>query len=167
MSELNSKNIRIFASFLNLENSKEKYQSRHLFNFLIFFVGLLFFYQIIYKRYDSYLYALLGCIFLFLTPRIFSESFYNPQDIFFLALTIINMYTGINFLKKPNLKNTILFSISSALSIDTRIMGFISFSLILFFYFLKLLRSRIFLREGLKYIYFVIPFTFFFVISPR
>ena len=152
------------VEILNLKNSKDIYQFRHLFNFLIFFIGLVFFYFLIYKKYNSYFYALFGCSFLFLTPRFFSESFYNPQDILFLSLTIINMYTGINFLKKPNLKNTIIFSISSALAIDTRIMGFISFFTILFLFFLKLLRSKIFLKTNLKYIFYVAPITFFFIV---
>jgi len=153
-----------FVDSFDLKNSKEIYQYRHLFNFLVFFVGLLFFYFLIYKKYNSYFYALLGCTFLFLTPRLFSESFYNPQDIFFLSLTIINMYTGINFLKNPNFKNTILFSFSSALSIDTRIMGFISFLIILFFFFIKLLRSNPFLKANQKFIYYVFPITFIFII---
>jgi len=153
-----------FVEAANLKNSKNIYQYRHLYNFIIYFLGLFFFYRLIYNRYGSYFYSLLGCLFLFLTPRFFSESFYNPQDIFFLSLTIINMYTGINFLRKPNFKNTFSFSLSSALSIDTRIMGFVSVFVILLFFVLKLLRSKKFSQNNSKFIFYSIPLTFLLIV---
>jgi len=150
--------------FTNIKDSKEIYQYRHLYNFIIFFLGLIFFYKLIKKTYKSYFFSLIGCVFLFLTPRFFSESFYNPQDIFFLSLTIINMYTGISFLKKPSLKRAITFSLSSALCIDTRILGFISFFLVLIFFFFKLLRSKKFVQNYLKFLFYIVSFTFFTIV---
>ena len=149
---------------IQIESSKSIYQLRHLFNFIIYFVGLYFFYKIVQKRYKSYFYSLTGLLFLYLTPRFFAESFYNAQDIFFLSVTVINMYTGINFLAKPNIKNTLIFSLSSALAIDTRVMGIISVFIILFFFFLKTLRSKIFLKKNLKLLFYFFPFTLFLII---
>ena len=148
----------------NIESSKEIYQYRHFYNFIIYFFGLFFFYKLIQKIYKSHFLALIGSLFLFLTPRLFSESFYNPQDIFFLSLTIINMYTGITFLKKPSIKRALFFSLSSGLCIDTRIMGFISFFIVLLFFIIKMLRSKRYTQDNLKFFIYIIPFTFFIII---
>ena len=158
----------VFAEFfiekLNIKSSKHIYQFRHLLNFILYFVGLYFFYKLIARRYKSYIYALIGVLFLFLSPRFFAESFYNSKDIFFLSLTIVNMYTGIAFIKNPNFKNTFAFSLSSALAIDTRITGAISIFIILFIFFLKSLRNNEFLKTNLKSINYFLLLTFFFII---
>ena len=71
--------------------------------------------------------AILGSTFLFLSPRIFAQSFYNNKDIVFMSLFVISLYTAINFLEKPNVKNAIIFSIISSLAIDIRILADFSF----------------------------------------
>ena len=153
-----------FIDLFNMEGSKNIYQFSHLFNFIIHFVGLYFFYQLIHKRYKSYLYSVIGVLFLFLTPRFFAGSFYNSQDIFFLSLTIVNMYSGINFLEKPNFKNTSLFSLSSALALDTRIMIILPITLVLSFFFFKCLRSNLFFKNNLKFVLYFLVCTFFLII---
>ena len=153
-----------FIEKLNIKSSKDIYQFRHLLNFIFYFIALYFFYKLISRRYKSYFYPLIGVLFLFLSPRFFAESFYNQKDIFFLSLTIINMYTGINFIKNPNFKSTLAFSLSSALAFDTRIMGVISIFIILFMFFLKSLKSNEFLKLNFKYIIYFLPITFFFVV---
>jgi|TARA_B100001964_G_scaffold200606_1_gene227807 hypothetical protein len=154
----------LFIDLFNIESNKSIYQTRHLFNFIIYLVGLCFFYKLINKRFKSYLFSFIGVLFLLLTPRFFAQSFYNSQDIFFLSLTIINMYTGINFLEKPNFKNTLTFSLSSGLAFDTRIMAVLSVTLILGFFSLKSLRSKEYFKSNLKYFFYSIFFTFFFII---
>jgi len=154
----------LFIDLFNIEGSKNIFQFRHLFNFIIFFIGLYFFYKLILKRYKSDLFSFIGVLFLLLTPRFFAESFYNAQDIYFLSLTIANMYAGIIFLGKPNFKNTLAFSLTSALAFDTRIMAILSVSLILLFFFLKSLRSNIFFKNNLKFLFYFIFFTFCFIV---
>tara|TARA_B100001250_G_scaffold405811_1_gene423870 strand:- start:355 stop:1992 length:1638 start_codon:yes stop_codon:yes gene_type:complete len=153
-----------FIEKLNIKNSKDIYQFRHLLNFLFFFIGLCFFYKIIDNRYKSHIYALIGVLFLFLSPRFFAESFYNQKDIVFLSLTIINIYFGMNFIKNPNFKNTFAFSLSSALAFDTRIMSVISIFIILFILLLKSLRGNELLKKNLKFIVYFFPITFIFII---
>jgi len=153
-----------FVDIFNIESTKNIFQYRHLYNFVIYLIGLYFFYKLIYKRYKSYFYSLIGLLLLFLTPRFFAESFYNPQDIFFLSMTIINMYTGVNFLEKTNIKNTLAFSLTSALAIDTRIFGVISVLVVLFFFFMKSFQSNKFLKNNLKFVLYYIFFTFLLII---
>ena len=152
-----------FIERLNYKTSKDIYQFRHLLNFIFYFIGLFFFYKLILFRYKSYNYAFIGVLFLFLSPRFFAESFYNQKDIFFLSLTIINMYTGIVFVNNPNFKNTFAFSLSSALLFDTRIMALIPIFTIFFIFFLKSLKSNEYLIKNLKFIIFFIPITLFFI----
>jgi len=153
-----------FIELFNIKESNNIYQFKHFFNFFIFFIALCFFYKLISKRFNSYMYPVMGVLFLYLTPRFFAESFYNQKDIFFLAMVIINMFLGFNFLKQSNLKNTFLFSLSSAITIDTRIMGFMVVGILLFLFFIKTLRTRdSFVHKYIFLLYFI-PLTFVFVI---
>ena len=148
----------------NIKETKNIFQYRHLYNFTIFLIGLAFFFKLIKKRFKSNFFSLMGCLFLFFTPRIFSESFYNQQDIFFLSLTIINIFFGLQFLENPNLKNSLIFSLISALTIDTRIIGLVFFFLILFFFFIKSLRNSTYIKENWIFLLIVIPLTYFLIV---
>lgn len=130
----------------NLDNSRDIFLYRHFFTFLIFFISLIFFYMILKKRFHSYLFAILGVLLLVLSPRIFAQSFYNSKDIVFMSLNIINLYYGIRYLRNSNLKNGILFSVSSGLSIGCRILGIYLPVLICIFKIIQILRSN----KGLK-----------------
>ena len=128
--------------FFNISDSQKYYFIRHYFNHLIFIISNFYFFLLVKERFNSWFYGVLGGLFLFLSPRIFAESFYNQKDILFLSLFIINLYYGMLFLKSPSLKNSILFSVSTALSIDIRIMGLIIVPIIVFFTYLKYLRNK-------------------------
>ena len=135
---------------LKINDSREYYLMRHLINFLIFFTSSYFFYLIVKKRFNSWIMGILGSTFLFLSPRIFAESFYNNKDIIFMSLFIINIYSAILFLEKPNFKNTIIFSFLSSLSVDIRILGIVLPILILFIYVMSILGSKNYKKEALK-----------------
>ena len=128
--------------FFNITDSQKYNFIRHYTNHLIFLVSNFYFFLLVKERFNNWIYGALGGIFLFLSPRIFAESFYNQKDILFLSLFIINLYYGIHFLKSPSLKNSILFSFITALAIDIRIMGIIIVPIIIFFTYLKYLRNK-------------------------
>ena len=144
------------TNLFKIENINEIFEFSHLFNFLIFFSSLYFFYKLIIKRFSSYYYALFGVIFLFLSPRIFAESFYNSRDIFFLSLFIFNMYASVNFIKNTNYKNAFYFSLTSALIIDAKVIGILSPIIIFFLIFLKSLNNKTFFNNNYKCFIFVI-----------
>jgi len=155
------------VGLLNLFNIKETqqiFEFSHLLNFLIFFLSLYFFYRLILKRFNSYEYALVGLILLFLTPRILAESFYNSRDIFFLSLFIFNMYASFIFIDNPNYKNSFFFSLTSALLIDAKVVGLISPLLMFIFIFFKSLGNSNFLKKNIKYIIFTFLLIFIFII---
>ena len=128
--------------FFNITDSQKYYFIRHYFNHLIFLISNFYFFLIVKEKFNNWIYGILGGLFLFLSPRIFAESFYNQKDILFLSLFIINLYYGIHFLKSPSLKNSILFSLTTALAIDIRIMGIIIAPIIVFFTYLKYLKNK-------------------------
>ena len=128
--------------FFNITDSQKYYFIRHYFNHLIFLISNFYFFLIVKEKFNNWIYGILGGLFLFLSPRIFAESFYNQKDILFLSLFIINLYYGIHFLKSPSLKNSILFSLTTALAVDIRIMGIIIAPIIVFFTYLKYLKNK-------------------------
>ena len=110
----------------NIESAKVVFELRHLVNFLIFYISLIFFYKLIQEQFRNYFLSFLGILFMFFSPRIFAESFYNHKDILFMSLSIINIFFTLKFLNSQNNKNLILYSISAGILINTRpIMGFI------------------------------------------
>ena len=128
--------------FFDITDSQKYYFIRHYFNHLIFLISNFYFFLLVKERFNNWIYGIFGGLFLFLSPRIFAESFYNQKDILFLSLFIINLYYGIHFLKSPSLKNSILFSFTTALAIDIRIMGIIIVPIVVFLTYLKYLRNK-------------------------
>ena len=155
--------LAIFIDLLNINYSKEIYEFSHFLNFFIFFISLIFFYKLISKKFSSFFYGLFSIIILFLSPRIFAEVFYNSRDIFFLSLFIFNIYSGHVFLEKQNLKTSILFSLTSALLINAKVLGVVPPILFLFFYFLNTLSKENIKRSGSKFIFLIISATIFFI----
>ena len=92
---------------------------RHFLNFIIFFIGVIYFYKLINENFSNKL-ALLGTSILITTPRIFSHSFYNSKDILFLSLIIIAVFYCIKLLKKNNIKNLIIASLFCALATNIK-----------------------------------------------
>ena len=132
-----------FLEFIfQINDSRNYYLLRHFFNFLFYFVGVCFFYLLVKRRFNSWLMGLVGALFLIVTPRLFAESFYNNKDLVFLSLFIICLYTSITFLENPTYKNVVVFSITSSLAIDIRIIGIIIPILIFFFYFVNSLEKK-------------------------
>tara|TARA_B100000035_G_C21015996_1_gene561846 strand:- start:461 stop:2092 length:1632 start_codon:yes stop_codon:yes gene_type:complete len=139
--------LSIIELTLSLDNSREIFLYRHFFTFLIFYISLIFFFLILKKRFNSHLFGILGVLFLFISPRIFAQSFYNSKDIIFMSLNIINLYYGIRYLENSNLKNGIYFSIASGLSVGSRILGIYLPILICIFKIIQILRSNILIKE--------------------
>lgn len=107
------------------DNPRQAYLMRHLATFLLFFLGVIFFYLLCKNRFKSWKMGLLGSLFLILSPRIFADSFYNSKDIAYLSLFIISIYTLIRYLDKKTLSRALVHALTSALLIDIRIAGVI------------------------------------------
>ena len=146
--------------FFQIEDSRNYFLMRHFVNFLFFFVAVYFFFLLIKNRYNSWIIGILGSAFLFLSPRIFAQSFYNNKDIVFMSLFIIGLYTAINFLEKPNFKNTIIFSITSSLAIDIRILGVVLPTLVFLVYIINIYWVENYKKNTIK------PLILFLILTP-
>ncbi len=132
--------LSLIEILFNLKDSREIFLLRHYCTFLIFFISLIYFFKLINFRHNSIFFGLLGVLFLILSPRIFSQSFYNSKDIVFMSLNIISLYYGINYLKNSSLKNSIIFSFFSGLFVGTRLLGIYFPFLIICFKVIQILR---------------------------
>lgn len=121
---------------------RKSYLLRHTLNFLIFWLSSIFFYKILVKRFEHKGFALLGTLFLILSPRIFAHSFYNPKDLILLAFYIISSYTMIRYLETRGIKQAFAHALATALVINARMPGVIIPALSLLFVFLDLLQHR-------------------------
>lgn len=133
--------VVFFEKFLKLKVYSEIYSFRHFSIFVTSFVGGIFFYKLLKKYLDSKYLALLGVSFLFLSPRIFAESFYNSKDIIFMFSFIICFYFGCRFLEKPTILNSLFFSIFTAWSLSIRIAAIIIPLILIYFIIIKYLRK--------------------------
>lgn len=152
--------------FFKINDTKTIFEIRHLANFLIFYIALIFFYKILFIRFKSKYISIIGVLFLFFSPRIFADSFYNTKDILFLSLSIINIYTCLNFIKNQSFKNNIYFSLTSAILIDARLMGvlfpFLTISIILFDLLDKPKRIKKFVQSIIISLIIILVVTIFF-----
>jgi hypothetical protein len=116
--------ILIFTEKLvNPQTPGDTYELRHLVTFLIFYTGLIFFYLEIKQTLKSKYLALIGTLFLFLSPRIMGHSFYNSKDIPLMSFFIIAMYFINLSISNPKYKNVILAAVTTSLALTTRIVG--------------------------------------------
>jgi hypothetical protein len=110
-------------SGLHLNDSREIYLMRHFVTFLIFYIGVFFFYLLCKERFRDWKIGLLGSIFFILSPKIFAHSFYNPKDIPFLSVFILSIYTLIKYLDKKIWLRALLHSLSCGILMGLRNIG--------------------------------------------
>jgi hypothetical protein len=110
---------------LGLDNLQKSFQLRHLLNFLVSFAGLIAIYQLASRRFKHWLYGLTAALFLFLSPRLFADSFYNAKDSIFMSALLFAINSAVLLYEKPTVGRALLHAFFSALAIDSRIMGVI------------------------------------------
>ncbi|MEP6729462.1 MAG: glycosyltransferase family 39 protein [bacterium] len=97
-------------------------QMRHLANFLIFYIGVVFFYLFCRRRFRPGI-ALLSCVCLVLSPLLFSHAFYNVKDIAFLTMFVASMLTLDTVLDDPRWRTVLVHAIATGILVGTRILG--------------------------------------------
>ncbi len=155
------------AAFLEvifgIEDKNNQFKLRHYLNFIIFFVSLIFFYKLLNNRFDNWKLSILGVLMIFLSPRIFANSFYNNKDIIFLSFFIFSIYFSFCFIEKDNNKNIILSSLFSALAIDVRIAGIVTPAILTLVYIISKIKNgyniKSISKQLIKYLFFLGFFT--------
>lgn len=122
------------------------YAFRHACVHLFFLLGVFFFYKsllvIFVQNPQRYFLALLGVLFLILSPRMYAESFYNSKDLVLLAACCINFYTLLRCIHKPDWGSTLWHAFTTAFLIDIRIVGVMHFVLALGWLLFRILASK-------------------------
>ncbi len=131
-------------------DSQTIYQGLHLIGFLSFVAAVFAFFLIGKKIFKNWIIALLGCLFLVISPRIFGHAFYNPKDLPFMDAYIVAIYTMLLFLEKKNVFTAILHGIATAIACSIRIPGVIIFPITFFFYFFDLFLAKKILKDSLR-----------------
>ena len=164
--------IDTFFAFIevtfNVETTKNQYLFRHYLCFIIFCVGIYFFYLLVNFRHNDWRIGILASAFLVLSPRMFAESFYNNKDIVFMSLYTISLYCCFKFIYKPNVKHAVFFSLTSAIATDVRLMGIMLPFLTIGFLLYLSLGNKNFLKKNLLFIIiflFLLP-TFIYIFWP-
>jgi hypothetical protein len=156
--------LAFIEKLFNINSSRSLFLLRHFAVFFIFFISLIFFYFLIKKRFNENL-ALLGVIFLILTPRVFAESFYNMKDIIFLSFFNISLYFAFELINKVNFKNSFISAFTCSLALNSRIIGIIIPLIIVIFLILIILENKgSFKRNYLKLLLFLSSLVTFTII---
>ncbi len=116
-------------AFGNPPDTRSLYLSRRLMLFLIFYLGVVFFFLLGKKIYQSWIIGLLGSLFLVLSPRIFAHSFHNAKDIPLMAAMVIAFYTLVRYIEKPSGGRLAVHALACAVATEVRIIGILSFCL--------------------------------------
>ncbi len=151
------------TEILNIKDTKDIYLFRHLSIFFIFLIGLFYFYLILKKRFNNDLLIVIGLLFLFLSPRIFANSFYNNKDLIFLSVTCIFLYYSIVFIERPSPGKAIIFGIFTALAFDIRIMAIIYIFAFYLMFFFNFLDEKNFFINKFKNLLLAVICTIFFI----
>ncbi|HQP09011.1 MAG TPA: hypothetical protein PLY85_08320 [Anaerolineaceae bacterium] len=117
-------------------SEQQVFFTRHLLTYFLFVAGVIAFYFLVKRILKNWLIALIGCIMLVASPRIFGDAFYNSKDIPFMVIFI---FTGLSlhlYLEKKNLGFLALHSLMTAILIAIRAPGIVMIGLtgILFLY---------------------------------
>ena len=84
--------LAFIENFFQINDYRNQFLLRHLLSYIIFFISLIYFYKLILIKNKSQFLAIIGVLFLFFSPRIFAQSFFNPKDVGFMSMCIINIY---------------------------------------------------------------------------
>jgi hypothetical protein len=123
-------------------NTQSIYLHRHQLTFAFFAFSAFVFFLLGKKIFKDWRIGLLGSLFLIVSPRIFSNSFYNPKDIPFLGTYIIAVFTMLLFLEKKNLLTAILHGITTAIACSIRTPGLIIIPITFLFYLTDLILAK-------------------------
>ena len=150
---------------LHVNNTRDQYLLRHTLTYFIYWLGLISFFILLVRSLKSYTYGFVGLLMLFLSPRIFADSFYNNKDLVLMSLGMMCSLSMFKFLKLTTFKSCLVHALLTALTVDTRIVGliFAVTTVILFFCFkASNCRLRYIIRFITIYLLFLCLFIYIF-----
>jgi len=117
--------VFIFAleRLFGFHDYKNVFLFRHFINFIFFWFGIAVFSSTIRKRFTNDYFPIIGCLILFLHPRIFAESFYNSKDIILMVFFIFSFRVFIVFNETWKIRDGFWLGLISALTFNIRPVG--------------------------------------------
>ncbi len=146
--------LAMIQKILNVQDLPRMVFLRHACVFLLFFLGLMFFYGLAKRFFGSWKLGLLACLFLVFMPRIFADAFYNSVDLPFLSLFTISIYTMIRFFERRTLPFALVHASVCAFLIDVRFAGILMLFLTGLFAIPSLVRKE--MRPSIMLVFFVV-----------
>lgn len=110
---------------LKIEDARSVFLIRHFLTFMLFWLSAYYFFKTAELTFDNKLIPVLGLLFYILSPRIFTEAFYNPKDIILLSWISIGIYSMIKFLEVRSFKYLFIHALVCSLAINARIVGIV------------------------------------------
>jgi len=107
---------------LKLSTIRSVFMLRHLLNFLAFFLGVVLFHRLCWRRFGAGL-ALLASVSLVASPQLFSHAFYNTKDISFLTAFVGAMLALDSALARPAWRSMLVHAMTTAVLVGTRVIG--------------------------------------------
>ena len=165
-------NFKIQHTFYSLleyvffENSRkdEVFYFRHYMNFLISLFSLFVLYKILRINFNRIISSFGGIAFI-LSPRIFADFFYSPNDIWALFFLICCLYCMFIFLSKKKIKYFYYLPFFLCLAINVRYVNIYIYPVFIFF---SILNNKINMNLFNKIVKQIILLTFFlFIITPE
>lgn len=134
---------------------------RHLWNFWMYFCGLVCFAFLIKLRFQRDDVVFLLLMIHILMPRIFGDVFYNDRDVLLISLFWITLLCFEWFRRTPGIPQTLIFAFFSALTINTRFFG-----LVLVFLPLSLFFSSDFAKKKKIWLVLGLTLIFWYAVTP-
>jgi hypothetical protein len=153
---------------LNITDTKNIYQFRHLINFIFFYLSSVCLFFLLKFRFKNNLLSFTGVIFYVTAPRIFAESFYNPKDIIFMSLSVFCIFYSLKSLENFKILNLLKLSLFCAVATNVRIIGIIFPVIFFFLFFINSFEIKNYLKKNLfLFLYFILSyFTFLIILWP-
>lgn len=108
---------------LKIEDARSVFLIRHFLTFMLFWLSAYYFFKTAELTFNNRLIPVLGLLFYILSPRIFTEAFYNPKDIILLSWISIGIYSMLKFLESRTFKYLFIHALVCSLAINARIVG--------------------------------------------
>lgn len=126
----------------NITTPRSLYIMRHTVTHLFFLISVVYFYKLIFLLYNKKALAIVGFLFLVMTPTIYGHSFFNSKDVPFLCFFIIGFYQFALAFRDKKWHQFILLGLYSCFLINIRVMGVLFVVFVLFFLLLDLYSLR-------------------------
>lgn len=121
------------------------YTGRHLYTFIVCFIGYLAFFDLCRRIFHSKALGILGTVMIAFYPRFFAEQFYNIKDMVFVAVFMVTMWVTERLItSKFSWQWVILFTIASAVASNARIFGFITMALVIGYIWIVCMLEKIY-----------------------